>query len=239
MKVKLLRCLLRRVDHFILYFKDVEGYRLSGLPRAPSLSYVPFKVNLPRIPTLDEVATEGDCVAAVGRSNRDIRTFIAAMRHVNYPGVLLYEAASVLRDHGTDLDLSNLPTNLRPQLNVAGDGQYEDLIRRARLVVIPIAANCVAGTGISSYVLAMAFRRCVIITDGPATRGLLTDEAIIVPPADVMALAKGIRRAWEDDALRERVASAGRRYAERLGGEDRLLRDVVNLCGNLATLGKT
>jgi glycosyltransferase involved in cell wall biosynthesis len=237
--VCLKRQLLRMVDHFILYFKDLKGYReFYGLSPARSLFYVPFKVNLPKIPAPEEVAAEGKYVVAIGRSHRDIRTFVAAMRQVDYPGVLLYQDPAVLRQHGTDLDLNNLPNNLRPQLSVDGDGRFEDLVRGAKLVVLPIAADCISAAGIGSYLLAMAFRRCVIISDGPATRGLLTDEAIIVPPADANALAEGIHRAWEDDGLRRRVADAGRRYAEQLGGEDRLLRDVVNLCGDLVTVGK-
>jgi glycosyltransferase involved in cell wall biosynthesis len=236
---RLKRRLLRMVDHFILYFKDVEGYReFYGISPARSLFYVPFKVNLPKIPALEEVAAEGEYVVAIGRSHRDIRTFVAAMRQVNYPGILLYQDPAVLREHGTDLDLNNLPDNLRPQLSVDSDGRFEDLVRGAKLVVLPIADGCISAAGIGSYLLAMAFRRCVIISDGPATRGLLTDEAIIVPPADARALAEGIRRAWEDDALRERVAKAGHRYAEQMGVEGRLHSDVVDLCGDLVMLGK-
>jgi glycosyltransferase involved in cell wall biosynthesis len=239
MTVHLKRWLLGKVDHFILYFKDLKGYsEFYGLSPARSLLYVPFKVNLPTLPAIEEVNAEGDYVVSVGRSHRDIRTFVDAMRQVNYPGVLLYQDPAVLRQHGTDLDLKNLPSNLRPQLSVEGDGQFENLVRRAKLVVLPIAAECISAAGIGSYLFAMAFRRCVIITDAPATRGLLTNEAIIVPPANAGALAESIRRAWEDDALRERVAEAGRRYAEHLGVEDRLLRDIMNLCVDLVRNAK-
>ncbi|MFQ5903490.1 MAG: glycosyltransferase, partial [Candidatus Binatia bacterium] len=77
--------------------------------------------------------------------------------------------------------------------------------------------------------------KCVIVTEGPATRGLLTDEAIVVRPGDPIALAQAIQRAWEDDALRDRIARAGRRYAERHGGEARLLSDIVEVCGQLVS----
>ena len=79
----------------------------------------------------------------------------------------------------------------------------------------------------------MALRKCVIITEGPATRGLLKEEAIVVPPANPVALADAIRRAWEDDDLRQQTADAGRRYADRVGGESRLLSNIVNVCGDL------
>jgi glycosyltransferase involved in cell wall biosynthesis len=233
---KLKKWLLREVDHFILYFKDTEGYgEFFGISHARSLFYIPFKVNLPRIPPVKEVLNDGENVVAIGRSHRDVRTFIAAMRQVDYPGVLLHQEPAILREHGTDLDMSNLPANLRLQLSVDGDGQFEEVIRRAKLVVVPIAADCISSAGIGSYLLAMAFRRCVIISDCPATRGLLRDEAIIVPPGDARALAEGIRHAWEEEGLRMKVAEAGYQYAEQLGGKERLLHDVVNLCGNLIT----
>lgn len=73
----------------------------------------------------------------------------------------------------------------------------------------------------------------MIITEGPATRGLLKDEAIVVPRGDPAALAEAIRRAWEDENLLEQTANAGRRYAEQLGGESRLLCDSVDVCGSL------
>jgi glycosyltransferase involved in cell wall biosynthesis len=221
------RWLLRRVDGFVLYFKDLDGYKkFYGL--APDRAfYVPFKVNLPRIPLRDEVRDEGEFIVTIGRSHRDTHTFIAAMRQVDYPGILLHD------EREGKLDVSGLPSNLRHESYDIGDERYIELARRAKLVVLPISSDCISSAGISSYLLAMAFRRCVIITDSPATRGVLTDQAIIVPPADATALANAIRRAWEDDALRGRVADAGHRYVQDIAGEARLLRDVVNVCGDL------
>jgi glycosyltransferase involved in cell wall biosynthesis len=228
------RWLLRRVDHFALNFKDLEGYeKFYGISPARNF-YVPFKVNLSAIPLRNEVTVEGEYVVTIGRSHRDLQTFVAAMRQVDYPGVLLYDDRASVGERESELELSKLPCNLRHELySEGGDKRYIELTRRAKLVVLPIVTNCISSAGISAYLLAMAFCRCVIITDSPATRGLLTDQAIIVPPADATALANAIRHAWEDDTLRKRVAEAGRRYAARLGEETRLLHDVVNLCGDL------
>ncbi len=160
------------------------------------------------------------------------------MRRLDYPGILLHQDKSLMKQHGTDLDLSNLPSNL---LAVEHDGHntsWLDYIRRAKLVVIPTLPGAISPTGISTYLLAMGLRKCVIITEGPATRGLLTDQAIIVPPGDPLALADAIRKAWEDDDLRERTADAGRRYAERLGSYERLLSDIVDVCGQMVVAGK-
>jgi len=79
----------------------------------------------------------------------------------------------------------------------------------------------------------MAMKKCVIVTEGLATRGMLKDEAVIVAPKDPEALAVAVTRVWTDDVLRRKTAESGRRYAERCGGESRLLSDVVRVCGDL------
>jgi len=234
LSARLKRLLLRRVDRFILYFTDLEGYdRFYGISRSRS-SFVPFKVNCwETIPLASELSADGEYVFTGGRSFRDLPTFITAMRQALYPGLLLYQSAALMNKNGTELDLSDLPSNVRAEYHDGDDRTWIEYIRRAKLVVVPTLANSIYAPGLSVYLLAMALKKCVIITEGPATRGLLTDEAIIVPQDDPVALADAIRRAWEDDDLRERTANAGRRYAERLQGEPRLLADIVNSCGDL------
>jgi glycosyltransferase involved in cell wall biosynthesis len=61
-----------------------------------------------------------------------------------------------------------------------------------------------------------------VISAGPGVSDLLRDEAVIVPAEDPVALAEAVRRLWEDDSLRARVAETGRRYALELGGEPEL-----------------
>ena len=79
----------------------------------------------------------------------------------------------------------------------------------------------------------MGLRRCVIISEGPQTRGLLSKEAIIVPPEDPAALAQAIRNAWEDDLFRKDIVESGRKYAEKCAGEHRMLQDIAEVCGDL------
>ena len=228
------RFLLKKVDRFILYFTDLEGYeRFYGISPARA-SYVPFKVNSwETISPVEELSSDGEYVFTGGRSFRDLRTFIMAMRQVDHPGLLLYQNSSLMKQHGTEIDLNELPRKLRAEEHGGDDATWIEYIRRAKLVVVPTLANTISSTGISTYLVAMALRKCVIITEGPATRGLLRDEAIVVPPGDPVALAQAIQRAWEDDALRDGIARAGRRYAERHEGEARLLADILTICGEL------
>ena len=229
------RLLLKKVDRFVLYFKDVGGYaRYYGI--CPDrVSYIPFKVNeWESLPGRESLSSDGVYILTAGRGLRDLPTFIDAMRQVPYPAVLLYQDAGVMRAYGTELQAKDLPPNIKMVLHDGDKTTWIDHVARARVVVIP-ALDSIRPVGISLYLLAMALLKGVVITDGPATRGLLKDEAIIVPVGDSKALAKAITSVWEDDALRKKLAEAGRAYAELLGGEQRLFRDIVDVCGDLVS----
>jgi glycosyltransferase involved in cell wall biosynthesis len=167
-------------------------------------------------------------VLCAGRTLRDIRTFVAAMRIAGCPGIILQQRADIVVQHGTSPIVEELPSNL--QLIIDEESTPESFARYiagARVVVIPRYRGDIAATGISTYLLAMALGRCVIISDGPGAGDVLRDEAVIVPPGDVEQLASEIGRYWRDDEMRTLVAGRGRRYAYRLQGEERLVRDIV------------
>ena len=231
------RVLLKKVDLHILFFIDLSGYeRWFGITPAKS-KFVPFKVNSWETISHDETANaEGEYVFCGGRSHRDLETFKRAMAQVPFPGLLLYQQdPSFMALHGTPVDLTGLPPNVRPERHDGNNDTWVNYIRRARIVVIPTFANSIYAPGLSVYLLAMGLRRCVIISEGPQTRHLLDKEAIIVPPEDPEALARAIRKAWEDKAFRKQIADAGRRYAELCAGEARMLRDIAGICGDVYT----
>lgn len=225
--------LLQKVDRFVLHFKDTSDYeRLYGVSPSKCI-FVPFKVNYwEKLSPEDRFSEVEDYVFTAGRSYRDLPTFIEAMRRVDYPGLLLYEEAALLKRSATDVDLSNLPANLAAEKN-EGEQSWVEYIRRAKIVVVPLLPSTMYAPGLSLYLMAMAMKKCVIVTEGLATRGMLKDEAVIVAPKDPEGLANAITQVWTDDALRRKTAESGRRYAERCGGESRLLSDVVRICGDL------
>jgi glycosyltransferase involved in cell wall biosynthesis len=231
----LMRILLKRVDHFIHYFKDLEGYeRYFGVGPDRS-TFVPFQVNCwEQVPPADELSADGDCVFTGGRSLRDIDTFLAAMRRVPCAGVLLYHDLANMAENGTPLDFDKLPANVRAVEDDGSAGSWLAQMRRARIVVLTTLPSSIRAIGVTSYLMAMALKKCVIITDGPATRGILHDEAILVPPGDPVALAAAIERVWNDAELREQTAARGRAYAEKLGGTERLFGDILRICSQLA-----
>jgi glycosyltransferase involved in cell wall biosynthesis len=224
------KILFSQVDRFILYFKDIRGYEhLFGI-KSDRVVYVPFKVNgWERASLWPEKDADGDYVLCAGRTLRDVRTFVEAMRKIDYPGVLLQQQPELLSQHGTSAWSGKLPVNVQLLVD-SGDRMesFVDFIHRARLVVIPRFKGDIAATGISTYLVAMALRKCVIISEGPGAEDLLTDEAVVVPPEDVDGLAHQIELLWKDDERRRRIASQGRQYAEQLGGEKRLLSDILH-----------
>ncbi len=58
---------------------------------------------------------------------------------------------------------------------------------------------------------------------------MLSDEALFVPPEDPEALATMIRRAWQDQSLREKTAAAGQLYAARCGNSADLYQRVLEV----------
>lgn len=225
--------LLRRVDRFILHFKDTSEYeKIYGIPPSKCV-FVPFKVNYwEKLSPEDWSSEVEEYIFTAGRSYRDFPTFIEAMRRVDYPGLLLYEETALLKRSATDVDLSNLPRNLTAEKN-EGEQSWVEHIRRAKIVVVPLLPSTMYAPGLSLYLMAMAMKKCVIVTEGLATRGMLRDEAVLVAPKNPEALAVAITQVWTDDALRRKTAESGRRYAERCSGESRLLSDVVRVCGEL------
>jgi glycosyltransferase involved in cell wall biosynthesis len=98
--------------------------------------------------------------------------------------------------------------------------------------VLPIVKDSGIQAGIGVYLLSMALRKCVIISEAVGVSDVLLDgQACIVPPGDVRALSDAIHKLWIDDSLREKYAEAGYRYATPLGGEDALRRSILHAIG--------
>jgi glycosyltransferase involved in cell wall biosynthesis len=223
------RLLLARVDHFIHYFRDLEGYSAWYGITPERSSFVAFKPNLryryePR-PDLPE----GDYVLCFGRSLRDYDTFFDAMEGLPIAGAIPAPDFPALREHDSRFTrpLDRLPANVRV---LDDDGSQQTMIRAieaAKMVAVPVLRSTIAASGISVYLNAMLLGRPVVISNGPGVSDVLTDQAVMVPPEDSGALREAIARVWGDDALRARLADSGRKYALSLGGEPELRARVL------------
>lgn len=225
------RWMLRQVDRFILYFRDTSHYqRLFGL-RSERIRYVPFKVNDWELGINHYQAdpASGEYVICAGQTLRDVNTYIEACTQVGVPAILLTPGKEMMKRHGTQLVLENLPANVKLEYHT--DGKEETFLRwlkEAAIVVIPRFKSDISSSGISTYLSSMAAWRCVVISEGPGAEDVLTDgQAVVVPAEDVDVLAQTLKRLWNDPLERSQIALRGRRYAETVQGEERLLRDVL------------
>jgi len=233
------KLLFKRVHRFGLYFKDLRGCEKFYGIGADRAVFVPFKVN-----ALDSIkrrmaagsSPAGDNVMCAGRTMRDVKTFVAAMRRTGCPGILHQQPKDLMAAHGTPAWDDDLPPNVKLVIDDSNSHEvFLDYVQQARLVVIPRFKDDIGPAGIATYLIAMAMNKCVIVSDGPGVGDVLTDQAPIVPPEDVEELAKQIKLLWDDDTKRNAFASRGQAYADAVGGDDRFYRDVLRVsCEGLA-----
>ena len=232
-KTRIQKLLFKRVDRFVFYFKDLRGCKRFYGISADRAVFVPFKVNaLESIQRRMAMATppEGEYVMCAGRTMRDVKTFVEAMRQAGCAGILHQQPKDLMAAHGTTTWEAELPANVKLAIDDSNSHEvFLDYVANARLVVIPRYKHDIGPAGIATYLIAMAMNKCVIVSDGPGVGDVLTDEAAIVPPEDVQQLAKQIKLLWEDDAERNAIANRGRKYADAVGGDDRLYRDILRV----------
>lgn len=222
------RFLLGRVDHFLHLFKDLSGYEKYFGIGAERSSFLAFKPNL-RYHCAVEPNPEGEYVLCFGRSMRDFDTFFDAVERLPYPAAIARPDFRELRRHGSRFTrpLERLPKQVRLLEHDADDyGSQVAVLMGARLVVVPMLKSCLVMAGTPYN--AMLLGKCVILTEGPATQGLFSEEVLAVPPEDAGALAEMIERAWTDRQLREKTAAAGYRLAMTLGGEPELAQRLID-----------
>jgi len=233
--------LYRQVDLFLLYFRDIEGYvKHFHLPRE-RMGYVPFKVNSwSRVRSRRDSLGDGEYALLSGATFRDHATFVEAVKQAGVPAVLLVPGDSREQVEATTWFRSGVPPNLRVEFHT--DGKEETFLgyfEHARVVCFPRFSWDIASSGISGYLCAMGLGRYVVISRGPGAEDVLREHgaADFFDPGDAGALARLIRGAWEDPEHRRRIAGNGARYAETLAGEERLLKDVLDLAERAS--GKT
>lgn len=233
LRLVLVRRLFQQVDRFLLFFKDTSGLESVYGIDPQIIRYVPFKVNDYDAVTSHPTTDEG-YVLSCGRSKRDYETLCRAAQRLSHQVRILAPAGDETAKHATTFDFRTLPANVRLVVDDGSHGSWIDWIARSTCVVLPVLPDTLAPSGISTYLVAMALGKCVIITDSPATRGLIDQgQAVVVPPSDAAALRAAIIRVLEDEAYRHEVASSGRQYALALKDENRLAADVTAELGRL------
>ena len=227
-KNRVMRALFRRIDLFILYQRDTEGFwTYYGIP-PEKCRYIPFKVN-----AFEQIAgmqpTEGEYVYSAGRSYRDFPTLCEAVWDLGFPTVILTPSMNEGAEHGTRFEGRDVPPHVRIVRDDGSSRSWMEHMVNARIMVLTVSPDALFPAGVGTYIQAMAMGKCLIITDSYTTLGILEHEvnAIIVPMKDPAALREAIRRAWEDDDYRRKIAERGRQFALSLGGEESLFTNIA------------
>lgn len=231
-KALITKLLLKKVHRFLLYYKNTEGLQETYSIAAEKCRYVPFKIN--QIDLVRGVTpTDGGYIFCGGKTRRDFATLFEAVRGTDLPVKVVTTDNSDIREHGSYLDRSKVPDNVEV---VISDGSAETFIRHmaaARLVAMPIIPD-ICGAGIGVYIMAMALRKCVVISEIPGTSDTVPAGTLLVVPArDPVALREALAHAFHDAVFRDRFEQNGYRYATALGAEEQLLHSVASeLCSD-------
>jgi len=227
LRFQLARWSLRRVDRFLVYFKDSRVFqRMFGFS-ASKFIYIPYKIN--SIELIRQCAViSGDYVFCGGRSRRDFATLFSAVEPLGIPVKVVTSTEREMKRDGSSLANLRVPENVEILSQDQSADFFVRMMAASRFVVIPIVADSITQAGIAVYLQAMALGKCVIISTGLGVSDVLTGpEAIIVAAGDAEALRAAIDRAWNDFEWREGFARAGQSYALRMGGEDEVGRSIL------------
>jgi hypothetical protein len=222
--------LLRGADLILTLQADTAEYaRLTGIPRE-RFRYVGFKSNAwedaESVARGRATEDQGTYVLACGRSYRDFRTFAEAIEIAGVPGRILMTQGDVRAEGSTVPD--RIPSNLEIVPHDGTRAGWVDAILGAKVVTVPIREGVHQPAGISVYLESMNLSRPVVVTEGASTRGMLHDRTAGIPPAgDARAMAREIRRLWDDARLRGSRIRAGREYVATLGGIERISKAIL------------
>jgi glycosyltransferase involved in cell wall biosynthesis len=229
LRASLVSWLIKEVDLFICYFKDTSLLQRTYRIEAERVVYVPFKVNDYERVLAAPIRDDGFVLVA-GRTQRDYPLLFEAVKELPYPVVVLEYRAPDWKVHTGRVKEKRIPNNVQIIGHDGAQDSWLDWLSRSRLLLLPIRAESITPSGISTYLQAMALGKCVVMTRGPATNGLIDKgEAVLVTPGDPIALRNALRRVYEDDQVRQAIAAKGRSYALRLGEHNRLATDIVQL----------
>lgn len=219
---------LKKVDTIFLYSKDNVALSKAYSIDPDKLKYIPFKINSYEYVTKQKVDDMG-YIFSGGQSRRDFKTLIEACREVPYPVKIVTPDKEQAKVHGTLVDKCLVPSNVEI---VHDDGSIESfvsLIAHSKFVVIPTKINDFASTGTSVYLISMALKKCVVISSGPTTKGILDDNiAVVVPPEDPLSLRRAIEKVYNDTKYRDAIAHNGHKYALSLGGLNTFYQSLLN-----------
>jgi glycosyltransferase involved in cell wall biosynthesis len=195
---RLARFIVRRLDGPYTYYcvlarRELETFpRVWGVPR-DRVRFTPFFHLI--VDDVDDVQADDGSVFAGGDSLRDYEPLVHAAAALGAP---VYIATSLLADRA-------LPQNV--DAGPVSPEEFYGRMRRARVVVVPLASGRIRAAGLLTYLNAMAMGKLVVVTDSVGVRDYVEDglTGLVVPECDPGALAEALRWALDpahDDEVR-------------------------------------
>lgn len=163
---------------------------------------------------------------SVGQEQRDHSTFLAAVRDLGVPAVIV---PSSLWNPAADVGWQALPSNVSIQRGLSFPA-LRDLYDRASLVVVPLHRAVAYAAGVNAVLEAMAMRKPLIVSAIPGLDGYLDDgvTARLVPPQDPAALAAVMFELLADRVEARRLARNARAVVEGGRNLDTYVQAVVD-----------
>lgn len=206
----LLNRVWRRSSLFLVHSSDEAGL-FGKIHEIPENRFVfsHWGYDLPAYDSIKTKLPSEPYVTMIGRNNRDLATFCAAVERAGVKGVLIT----------ADYMLERYPVRSHNVL-VLADRTMEECISYvagsfAHLVLV---VDPKRGAGHISSVSAMHLGKPQIFSDVPPLSDYLTDDfnGIAVPLGDVEAVSNAICKLRDEPELAERLGSAGRELALEL-----------------------
>jgi glycosyltransferase involved in cell wall biosynthesis len=223
------RIVFKFVDRFIFLHKDISGYFRYFRIEKNKCTYVPFKANNIDIISKYQI-TDNGYLLSCGASYRDYVLLAKALQHYSCHTTVVLPEDNLAGFHHSIIDETLFNDKVTIIRHDFSQESWYKILSECRAVVLPIRSDAIQCAGLSVYLEAMAFGKPVVITEGPATRDLLTEESAAICPADdPVALSEAMKRVMEDENYRMRLIKNGYEYVHSLGGEDRLVKDILKV----------
>lgn len=211
------------IDRFVVFTNAERALyaEVLGIPEE-RIKMIHWGVTPPRLSPHAPPLVQGEYISSIGRTGRNYRDLIAAMRRL--PDIKAVIVAAPENLVGLDV-----PQNVEILTNVPFPKAL-NILSNSRFLVLPLYASDVP-YGHGTAVLGMHLRRPVLATAGAAMTDYVQDgvTGLTFPPSDPDALSQSIRTLMEDQDLNERLAENAHRFALEHCTEEATLRQVVPL----------
>jgi glycosyltransferase involved in cell wall biosynthesis len=195
------------VHYCVLSTAEVDRFPTTWGVAPERVHFTPWP-HILRPDQLDTTNGGAPTVFAGGDSLREYRPLVEAARGLELEVSIATRRADLLAGLA-------IPPNVRA--GPVSPPEFVELLRRARVVVVPLQPTPERSSGQTTYVNAMAMGKLVVVTDCLGVRDYVEhgETGLVVPPGDAGALRGAL--AWAADPANEaavqRIASRAREVA--------------------------